>query len=53
MVGGRYYVSVGVHSRDARATFHTIQQAVAFDVLRGSENPGAVFIPVECRFERL
>jgi hypothetical protein len=30
-----------------------MQQAIAFDVVRGEENPGAVFIPVECRSERL
>jgi len=53
MVDGRFYVTLGVHSRDARTVFHTMQQALAFDVVRGAENTGAVNIPVECRSERL
>jgi ABC-2 type transport system ATP-binding protein len=53
LVDGRFYLTFGVHSRDARTVYHTMQQAVAFDVVRGEENPGAVFIPVECRSERL
>jgi ABC-2 type transport system ATP-binding protein len=52
-VDGRFYLTFGVHSRDARTVYHTMQQAVAFDVVRGEENPGAVFIPVRCRSERL
>jgi ABC-2 type transport system ATP-binding protein len=53
MIDGRFYVSLGVHSRDARTVFHAIQQALAFDIVRGEENPGIVFIPVECRSEPL
>ncbi|MGH2573314.1 MAG: ABC transporter ATP-binding protein [Actinomycetota bacterium] len=52
-VGGRYYVTLGVHSRDARQVYHVQEQHYSFDVIRGEENPGAVFIPVECRVERL
>jgi ABC-2 type transport system ATP-binding protein len=53
LVDGRFYLTFGVHSRDARTVFHTMQQALAFDVVRAEENPGALFIPVECRSERL
>ena len=53
LVDGRFYLTFGVHSRDSRTVYHTMQQALAFDVVRGEENPGAVFIPVECRSERL
>jgi ABC-2 type transport system ATP-binding protein len=52
-VGGRYYVTLGVHSRDARHVYHVQEQHYTFDVIRGEENPGEVFIPVECRVERL
>jgi hypothetical protein len=52
-IDGRFFLTFGVHSRDARTVYHTMQQAIAFDVVRGEENPGAVFIPVECRSERL
>jgi ABC-2 type transport system ATP-binding protein len=52
-VGGRYYVTLGVHSRDSRRVYHVQDQHYAFDVIRGEENPGEVFIPVECRVEPL
>jgi ABC-2 type transport system ATP-binding protein len=52
-VGGRYYVTLGVHSRDSRRVYHVHEQHYAFDVIRGEENPGEVFIPVECRVEPL
>jgi ABC-2 type transport system ATP-binding protein len=52
-VGGRYYVTLGVHSRDSRRVYHVHEQHYAFDVVRGEENPGEVFIPVECRVEPL
>jgi ABC-2 type transport system ATP-binding protein len=52
-VGGRYYVTLGVHSRDSRRVYHVQEQHYAFDVIRGEENPGEVFIPVECRVEPL
>ncbi len=53
LVDGRYYVTLGVHSRDTRLVYHNQEQAYAFDVIRGEENPGAVFILVEARSERL
>jgi len=52
-VGGRYYVTLGVHSRDSRRVYHVQEQHYSFDVIRGEENPGEVFIPVECRVEPL
>ncbi|HYT30085.1 MAG TPA: ABC transporter ATP-binding protein [Actinomycetota bacterium] len=53
LVDGRYFVTLGVHSRDSRTVYHLQEQHYAFDVIRGEENPGTVFIPVECRSERL
>jgi ABC-2 type transport system ATP-binding protein len=52
-VDGRYFVTLGVHSRDSKRVFHLQEQRYTFDVVRGEENPGAVWIPVECRVERL
>ena len=53
-VRGRYYVTLGVHSRDAsHRVYHVQEQRYTFDVREGEENPGAVFIPVECREEKL
>ena len=52
-VEGRYYVTLGVHSRDSRRVYHVQEQHYSFAVVRGVENPGMVFIPVECRSERL
>src|SRR5207244_1379432 len=52
-VQGRYYVTLGVHSRDSSVIYHLQEQRYSFDVLKGEENPGAVYIPVEARVERL
>ena len=52
-VQGRYYVTFGVHSRDSSRVYHLQEQRYSFAMLRGEENPGLVFIPVECRVERL
>jgi ABC-2 type transport system ATP-binding protein len=52
-VEGRYYVTLGVHSRDSRRVYHVQEQHYSFAVVRGLENPGLVFVPVECRSERL
>ena len=52
-VGGRYYVTLGVHSRDSRHVYHLQEQRYVFDVVKGDENPGLVHIPVEVRAERL
>ena len=50
---GRYYVTFGVHSRDSTRVYHLQEQRYSFAMVRGEENPGRVFIPVECRVERL
>ncbi len=52
-VEGRYYVTLGVHARDSSRVYHLQEQRYSFAVVRGEENPGPVFIPVECRSERL
>jgi ABC-2 type transport system ATP-binding protein len=52
-VRGRYYVTFGVHSRDSTRVYHLQEQRYSFAIVRGEENPGLVFIPVECRVERL
>jgi len=52
-VEGRYYVTLGVHSRDSKRVYHLQEQRYAFDVIKGEENPGVLFIPVECKVERL
>ncbi|MFN2590095.1 MAG: ABC transporter ATP-binding protein [Actinomycetota bacterium] len=52
-VEGRYYVTLGVHARDSSAVYHLQEQRYSFAVVRGDENPGPVYIPVECRAERL
>jgi len=51
-VDGRYFVTLGVHSRDSRRVYHLQEQRYSFDVVKGEENPGAVYIPVECHVER-
>jgi len=52
-VDGRYYVTLGVHSRDSKRVYHLQEQRYTFDMVRGEENPGMVYIPVECRTEPL
>ena len=52
-VEGRYYVTLGVHARDSSRVYHVQEQHYSFVVIRGEENPGSVYIPVECRAERL
>jgi Wzt-like putative exopolysaccharide export protein len=52
-VRGRYYVTFGVHSRDSTRVYHLQEQHYSFAVVRGEENPGLFYIPVECRVEPL
>jgi ABC-2 type transport system ATP-binding protein len=52
-VGGRYWVTLGVHSRDASRVYHVQEQRYSFTVQRGEENPGRVYIPVEVDVEEL
>src|SRR2546427_1986286 len=48
LVDGRFYVTLGVHSRDSRKVYHLQEQHYAFDVVRGEENPRSGFIPGTC-----
>lgn len=52
-VKGRYYVTLGAHSRDSSRVYHVQEQRYWFDVRLGALNPGAIYIPVECRVEKL
>ena len=52
-VDGQYWVTVGVHSRDATRTYHALEQRFTFGMERGEENPGRVFVPVEVEVEEL
>jgi ABC-2 type transport system ATP-binding protein len=52
-VQGRYYLTLGVHSRDSRVVYHLQEQRYSFDVLKGEEEPGTTYIPVEAKVERL
>jgi ABC-2 type transport system ATP-binding protein len=50
---GRFFVTLAVHSPDSDRVYHLQEQRYSFLVVRGDENPGDVFIPVECRVEPL
>jgi ABC-2 type transport system ATP-binding protein len=50
---GKFYVTLAVHSADYTRVYHTREQQLSFVVVLGEENPGAYWIPVECRVERL
>lgn len=50
---GRYYVTLGVHSKDFKRVYHLQEQRYSFDVLRTKRTRGVVWIQVESRFERL
>ena len=52
-VRGKYWVTLGVHSRDASTTYHVQEQRYAVAVRRGEENPGEVNVPVELEVEDL
>jgi ABC-2 type transport system ATP-binding protein len=52
-VDGRYYITLGVHSRDSSKVYHLQEQHWSFAVIRSEQNPGVVWIPVECRVEPL
>ena len=53
MVNGRFFVTLGVHSRDSRRVYHVQDQRYSFSVLMGEENPGLMWLPVEFRVEPL
>jgi ABC-2 type transport system ATP-binding protein len=52
-VQGKYWVTIGVHSRDASVVYHVQEQRYSFVVEAGEENPGRVYIPVEAEVEDL
>jgi ABC-type glutathione transport system ATPase component len=52
-VDGRFYVTLGVHSKDFKRVYHLQEQRYSFDVVRGEKSRGVVWIPVEYRVERL
>jgi ABC-2 type transport system ATP-binding protein len=52
-VDGQYFVTLGVHARDSSKVYHLQEQRYSFRVAPGDFNPGPVYIPVECRVERL
>ncbi|TML12609.1 MAG: ABC transporter ATP-binding protein [Actinobacteria bacterium] len=52
-VRGKFWVTLGVHSKDASVVYHVQEQRYSFEVEHGAENPGEVFIPVEVEVEEL
>ena len=53
LTDGQYWVTIGVHSRDASRTYHALEQRFTFGMERGEENPGKIFIPVDVDVEEL
>jgi ABC-type polysaccharide/polyol phosphate transport system ATPase subunit len=53
LVDGRYFVTLGVHSRDSSRVYHVQEQQYSFRVAPGEDNPGPVYISVRARSERL
>jgi ABC-2 type transport system ATP-binding protein len=51
--GGKYWVTVGVHSKDSSRVFHVQEQRYTFAVQTGPENPGQINIPVTVDVEEL
>jgi ABC-type polysaccharide/polyol phosphate transport system ATPase subunit len=52
-VTGRYWVTLGVHSRDSSQIYHVQEHRARFSVHKGEENPGRVYIPVTADVEDL
>jgi ABC-2 type transport system ATP-binding protein len=52
-VRGKFWVTIGVHSRDSSRVYHVQEQRYAFEVHHGDENPGEVFIPTDVDSEDL
>jgi ABC-2 type transport system ATP-binding protein len=53
MVQGKYWVTLGVHSRDNQRTYHVQDQRYSFEVRRDDDGRAQVFIPVEAEAEDL
>jgi ABC-2 type transport system ATP-binding protein len=52
-VQGRYWVTLGVHSRDSARVYHVQEQRYSLEVRMGEERPGQVFLPVDVEVEDL
>ncbi|HXJ63471.1 MAG TPA: ABC transporter ATP-binding protein [Actinomycetota bacterium] len=52
-VGGKFWVTLGVHSRDSSTVYHVQEQRSSFTVQAPAENPGQIFIPVDVDVEDL
>jgi ABC-2 type transport system ATP-binding protein len=52
-VSGKYWVTLGVHSRDASHVYHVQEQRYTFEVNVGEATTGQVFIPVDVDVEEL
>jgi ABC-2 type transport system ATP-binding protein len=52
-VSGRYWVTLGVHSRDSSRVYHVQEQRYRFEVSLGEASAGQVFIPVDVEVEEL
>jgi len=52
-IRGKFWVTLGVHSRDSSRVYHVQEQRYTFEVSTGEENPGQVFIPVDVEVEDL
>jgi ABC-2 type transport system ATP-binding protein len=53
MVRGKYWVTLGVHSREDGRTYHVQDQRYSFEVRREDGEVGSVFIPVDAEAEDL
>jgi ABC-2 type transport system ATP-binding protein len=52
-VSGKYWVTLGVHSRDSSRVYHVQEQRYTFEVTVGEATTGQVFIPVDVDVEEL
>jgi ABC-2 type transport system ATP-binding protein len=53
LVSGQYWVTVGVHSPDAKTVYHVQRQQVSFQVKPMERNPGQVFMVAKVDTEDL
>jgi hypothetical protein len=52
-VQGKYWVTLGVHSRDHGRTYHVQDQRYAFEVQELGDARGQVFVPVAVEVQDL
>ena len=52
-VSGKFWVTLGVHSRDSSRVYHVQEQRYTFEVSVGEATTGQVFIPVDVDVEEL